>query len=125
MKSVQLALALFFSCMTVVAHCDAAQAVNNEPNNSFNSVTGAGAKSAYLVRFTLTCGNGACADVYYTVCYPSGVAAIGDTDPQGRTAYYETEDPEALKLFLGHHVPGDCGDHGPLGIQVTREVQAR
>lgn len=124
MKSKRLALASIVVCSTIAAHYGVAQTIDPRRTELLKDKSGTDeSKQTYSVRFTLTCANGSCASVWYKVCYPSDVSAIGTTDAQGRTIGYETDAPQLLKLLLGHHNPGDCGDKSPLGIQVAREVQ--
>lgn len=76
----------------------------------------------YSMQFTLTCANGPCAHVYYTICYPSGIAAIGETDDKGRTTRYRTQEPEKLRVFMGHREAGDCSkDADDMSLHVTPE----
>lgn len=125
-KSKKFSFTSIIACAMFACHFGVAQTIDATANQSIKK--GEKEDSAtrlYSVRFILTCANGPCAAVYYTVCYPSDVSAIGETDAQGRTAYYETDEPKTLKLLLGHHAPNDCGDKNPLDIGVSQEVRSK
>jgi hypothetical protein len=65
-------------------------------------------KFPYSIQFTLRDGGGRLMpDTYYTVCFPSGVMATGDTDSAGRTSRYRTKGPEKVSIYLGHREASD------------------
>ncbi|ACD16996.1 hypothetical protein Bphyt_2601 [Paraburkholderia phytofirmans PsJN] len=128
MKIKRFILTLFVVSATIAAHHVAAQrpeTVDAKHDSPTTITSGKANSDRSFVRFLLACRNGPCARVYYTVCYPSGVAAIGETDASGYTMFYEANNVQSLKLLLGHRRLGDCEDRGRLGIGVTREVQSR
>lgn len=102
MKSKNLTFAVSVASVTLVA----------------SSLAAASANATYSLQFKLTCPG-----EYYTICFPSGVMAIGETDANGWTARYQTDEPERLTVYVGHrHPTNKCSDKDPFDTGVTQRV---
>lgn len=132
MRTRRFAPALLAACAMIASSGFAAQAtyVSNGPTSKSKADSQSQQTLPYSLQFTFHCRNHsgndvACSDMYYTVCFPSGVMEVGVTDSQGRTARYRTKEAQMLKFYIGHReATNTCNDPDALGSGVSKRSEA-
>jgi len=130
MKIRRFAPTLFAACAMTASSGFAAQTANESNSQTSKVHVRSQQALAYSLQFTFHCRNQsgndvACSDMYYTVCFPSGIMEIGTTDSRGRTIVYRTKEPQVLKFYVGHREASNtCNDPDVLGSGVTKKSEA-
>jgi hypothetical protein len=119
-------LGLLVACTLMASNCVAAQTTHSTNAAALTADLQSLQTLPYSLQFTFHCRNHsgddvACSDMYYTVCFPSGVMEVGITDSTGSTARYRTKEPQILKFYIGHReATNTCHDPDSLASGITK-----